>query len=112
MRYHTGLISLDQLVEQAAALDAANKVYVSGDDERAQLMRAGRHDVGPLDSSYRKAKDSDQKRQIRETVFARVSMSPMQRTKVNSFAPDGRKPALAWLTTRQRLEVERLAASP
>ena len=33
-------------------------------------------------------------------------------TKVNSFAPDGRKPALAWLTTRQRLEVERLAASP
>jgi hypothetical protein len=112
VRYRPDLVSLDSLVERAAAAGMADKVYLPVGERRKELKgRDGAPAMGSLDGSYRPAPDSDQKRQIRDSVFARIDLSPMQRTKVNAFATVDMQEALAWLTPGQLSMLERLRAA-
>jgi len=63
--------------------------------------------AGPrLDGSYRTAPASDQKRQIADTPFSRLQLSPAQATKVNAFARANPDKALEWLTPLQREQLK------
>ena len=108
--YHPDLVSLETLVEKAAAAGVADKIYLRTEEERQRARRDGRPAVGPLDRSYQRAGAADQKRQIRSSKFDGIDLSPMQQTKVNAFATTDMQQALAWLAPKQREEFERLTA--
>ena len=110
VRYRPDLIALDTLVDDAIAAGVADAVFVSTEEQRQRVGRDRRLKVGSLDSSYRRAPDSDQKRQIRDSVFADIDLSAMQRTKVNAFVTSDTQTAAAWLTPVQLAEFERLEA--
>ena len=98
--YDPRVLSLQTLSEKAAAVRCNSKVYAPSDDLELLTKFAS----GELTGDYRKAKASDQKRQLMQwdAVRALPSLTPMQLTKVNAFAPDGEAAALAWLSPRQR----------
>ncbi len=84
------------------------KVYLPDETQRRRIRRADGMAVGTLDDSYRRADDSDQKRQIRQTPLFKLDLSTMQQTKVNAFAPIDMEEALTWLTPDQRTRFEAL----
>ncbi len=92
-------LSLASLAAQAAKVRCAEKIYTPKGDSIAGL--AG----GALDNNYRAADDSDQNRQIaRWTALAKVpALNEMQKTKINSLAPDNITEAVSWLSPRQRV---------
>ncbi|MDX1389383.1 MAG: VPGUxxT family thioredoxin-like (seleno)protein, type 2, partial [Acidobacteriota bacterium] len=92
VRFDRGQVSVESLTRAARAAGLADRVYRA--DE--------------LDGAYRLASDSDQKRQIRGSVFDDIALSPMQRTKVNAFAVGDLERALEWLTPEQREQFDRL----
>ncbi len=98
--FDRGRISFADLVARAASFDCADKVYTndSGDAESAANTRLS---TGPLTRDYRRARASDQKRQIGGTVFEKIALSPVQATKVNAFARANPGDALRWLSPRQ-----------
>jgi hypothetical protein len=65
--YDPGKISLEKLTRNAKAAGVANRFFESLD-------------------GYRKAPDSDQKRQLQGTKYAKLRLTPEQATKVNAFA--------------------------
>lgn len=99
--YDTAAINLQQLVKKATAIKCFERLYVP-----AQQLQTAKNftsaPVTPLTSSYKKAKDSDQKRQLRGTPFAKLNLSLMQASKVNAFARTHKQKALGYLTARQR----------
>jgi Thioredoxin-like len=77
--YDPTQISLADLTRKAKAAGVATRVFTALDD-------------------YRKAPESDQKRQLQGTNFARMKLTPEQATKVNAFvriSPDKAKAFLA-----------------
>lgn len=108
--YHPETTSLASLVEKATDAGLADKIFVATRGERRSLSRERRTSAGSLDESYRAAGESDQKRQIRGTVYDELTLSPMQRTKVNAFARSDPEEARAWLTPEQLRELERRVA--
>ena len=104
VRYHTELLSLETLIEQASTTGSADTVFLTSEADRKKARQVGALPVDELTSAYRKADASHQKKQINTSAFARIEMSPMQETKVNSFAPVGIEKALGWLTPEQRIE--------
>jgi hypothetical protein len=108
--YHPETTSLASLVEKATDAGLADKIFVATREERQSLSRERRTSAGSLDESYRAAGESDQKRQIRGTVYDELTLSPMQRTKVNAFARSDPEEARAWLTPEQLRELERRVA--
>lgn len=85
--YHSGIVTLEDLAEQAEAAGVADEIYTD-------LTR------------YRAAERSDQKRQIRGSALEDIELSPMQRTKVNAFAPLDMDAAVSWLTPSQGERLE------
>ena len=82
--FQPGKVSLNELTKKAAAAGCAQKVY----------PEPGKR--------YRKAKSSDQAKQIQGTPVAKVpNLTALQRTKLNSFWRTDRKRALEWLSPRQ-----------
>ena len=110
VRYRPDLVSLATLIDRAAAAGVADKVFLQTGEQRARLGDR-RLTVGSLDDSYRRAGDSDQKRQIRNSVLSEMDLSPMQRTKVNAFVTVDMQQALAWLTPTQLEEFARANAA-
>lgn len=110
VRYHPEQVRLEQLVKAAAEQKAANGVYLAQSDERRHAKRWQLLPVGKLDG-YRRARESDQKKQIEGTLLAELDLTPMQRTKVNAFARTDLARALSWLTPEQRAEFERRYAA-
>ncbi len=104
VNYHQDQLALPQLAERAAEVQCAQKVFAPTKQERQMLASSPtRLVVGTLDDRYRKAKPSDQKKQIQRWDLSGVpGLTPMQLTKVNAFAPDNRQQALSWLSPRQR----------
>ncbi len=104
VNYHEDQLALPTLAEKAAEVKCAQKVFAPTPEERQSLMSAfTRLVVGTLDKRYRKAKPSDQKKQIQRWDLSGVpGLTPMQLTKLNAFAPDDRQLALSWLSPRQR----------
>ena len=103
IRYDPKVISLADLAKQASKVQCAQKVYAPDQQSIAALHRASRLKVGVLDKSYRKAKASDQKRQLQGTPGEKVSLSPMQATKVNAWWREDPSSVLAWISPRQGL---------
>lgn len=86
--YNENVISLKALKKQAAKVKCFNRFY----SEKK------------VESDYRIAKASDQKRQISgwKKLHKIPGLTPMQATKINAFAPSHREKALDWLSPRQR----------
>lgn len=76
--YDPGKISLEALKRQASAAGVADETYLTLD-------------------GYRKAPESDQKRQLQGTKYARMKLTPEQAAKVNAFARTDPKKADAFL---------------
>jgi len=105
VRYRPDLAPLDALVEAARTAGVADAVFVTNREQGEQLGGT-RLEVAMMDGRYRRARDTDQKRQIQGSVFAGIELSPMQSTKVNAFVTSDVEAALSWLTPGQRAELE------
>ena len=105
VRYDPKVLSFRQLTGEAAKIDCAHKVYTSSLEELAELKRTGRFAIGQLDDRYQAASKSDQKKQLQGTPFAKLDLSPLQRTKVNAWARTDIRKALAWLSSSQRAQL-------
>ena len=103
--YHTDKITLSDLLDKAAAIDCAHKVYLSTANERKTAEALKRFSIGKLDNSYKKAKINDQKKQLSDTKYAKLNLSPIQSTKINAFARTDIKKANSYLTKKQLAEV-------
>jgi peptide methionine sulfoxide reductase MsrA len=112
VHYRPDLVSLEALIDSAVAAGVAETVFLRTDEERQLVGRTRRLGVGSLDGTYHRARQSDQNRQIRDSVFAEIDLSPMQRTKINAFVATDMQQALSWLTPGQLAELETLEASP
>ena len=108
VRYRPDLVDLDTLVDRAIVAGVADEVFVSTEEQRQQIDGNRQQKVGFLNANYHRARDSDQKRQIRGSVFADIDLTDMQRTKVNAFVNTDIQKAAAWLTPDQMAEVELL----
>jgi hypothetical protein len=103
--YHKKLITLDDLIEYAASVRCAQKVYPLAGDKinknrfESKILRL---------ENYRIANESDQKKQLDNwPQIQRVSnLTAMQATKINSLAPQNRALALQWLSPRQLEELK------
>lgn len=104
VRYRSDQISFAELASEAAKVDCAQKVYAKTDEQLLSLGRT-RLSTGKIGDSYRKAKDSDQRRQIRGSAWMKIPMTRTQATKVNAWARVDSKKALEWLSPRQRLAI-------
>ena len=98
--YHSGRIKTDELIRKASALDCAQRVYLPSRD-MAQVDDTGSITVGKLDNGYRKAKASDQKKQINRLKLP-SDLTPAQLTKLNAWYRVDREKALKFLTQDQR----------
>jgi len=84
--YDPDVISAGELQRAASRVDCLDKTHEAGD------------------APYRKARPSDQKRQLIRWPDVRElpGITEMQLTKINAIAPTDRERALAWLSPRQR----------
>ena len=98
--YDKKKISLQSLAQQASSTNSALCVYAPG-NETADLIDFS---TGQLDQNYRKAKSSDQKKQISrwEGLTKIPGLTEMQKTKINAFITISTAQALSWLSPRQR----------
>ena len=89
VKYDPATVTQAQLVKQAKAQSCANDVY-SGNDLKG----------------YRTARESDQKRQLQGTKFARIKgLTPYQKTKLNAFARTDPARAIGYLTPEQKAQL-------
>lgn len=99
VEYTPTKVTLEELVCQAREAGVATTVYLEAGPQRSVAGVA----VGqPLDGTYSAAPLADQKKQIEDTPFAHLQLSPEQATKVNAFARADPAKALEWLTPAQR----------
>ncbi len=104
VRFRTDEISLPELAKKAAEFECANAIYLTKDDQRIALEKAGsRLRIGQLDAKgYRKAPETDQKRQLIGTAIKNLAMSQTQAMHVNSLIRQDAARALQWLSPRQQ----------
>ena len=89
VNYNPKVVSEAEVIKQAKAQSCADKVY------RGSSLK-----------SYRAARNSDQKRQLQGTPFAKISgLTAYQKTKLNAFARTNSTRALDFLTPRQRKQL-------
>lgn len=102
--YHKELIALNELVEYASSVRCAQRVYPFP----GTAIDRNRFESKPLRlENYRSAKESDQKKQLEKwpEIKKISSLTAMQATKINSFAPDNHSQSLEWLSPRQLSEL-------
>lgn len=108
--YHTTSIDIPSLVRAAEKEQCAQRVYPASSEEYEDLD-SSRLTVKILDmNNYRRADTSDQKKQLQGWIenSPQLYLSPMQKTKLNSFLPESYDKAFSWLSPRQKS----LLASP
>lgn len=100
VRYDRKKLTLESLARKARSFNSAQRVFTSEPDTR----NLKGYPLGTLDERYRKAKASDQKKQLEGWTALHLvpGLTEMQTTKMNSFLPLGRSEALKWLSPRQR----------
>ncbi len=107
--YHPDEITFPSLVEAAAQVECANKVYPSSKAQRDSLGMT-RLEIGELTDSYRPAPLQDQKRQLQGTPYASLNLTPLQATKVNAWDRVDPGRAWEWLSPRQLEQLKELSA--
>lgn len=88
--YHEKTISTAKLTQQARAFGVADQVYTP------DKIRKG----------YRKARSSDQKKQIQGTRYAKLKLTPEQACKVNAFCRTAPQKVTPFLTEKQRQQIK------
>ncbi len=93
-------LSLESLARKAAEVRCARKIYTTDGKPISGLRLA----TGQLDRSYRRASESDQKRQLlRHPRLKEIpNLNATQLTKLNAIVPRNVTQALAWLSPDQR----------
>ncbi|MBB5036951.1 hypothetical protein HNQ64_001193 [Prosthecobacter dejongeii] len=101
VEFDPGVLPFDELVKKATAVQCADRVYVSTEDQKILAKKAGHQQVSELQAGYRAAPDSDQKKQLQGTPFAKLELTLKQATKANAYARS--QPAIAqkYLTPEQ-----------
>lgn len=100
--YHTDTIDLKTLIQKAAKVKCANKIYLKTDQEIKLAKSFTKLKTAQLIiKDYRPAKIADQKKQLADTPFAGLKLTPSQATKVNAFARSAPKKAQNFLTQKQ-----------
>ncbi|MFT4642099.1 MAG: hypothetical protein ACI8T1_005445 [Verrucomicrobiales bacterium] len=100
VHYDPARVSLQALVKKAHTDSCAAHVYLGKADQKLKVPQE-RVSVVDLSQAYRKPRASDQKRQLQGTVFARISLSPKQSTKVNAWCRVNQEEARSWLSPSQ-----------
>lgn len=103
--YHKKHITLGDLYKKAHALGVAHSVYVANQSQAAELKGMVKN-TGLL-SGYKKAKSSDQNRQLNGTDFSSLQLTESQLTKVNAFVRSDVKKAIRYLTHKQREQLSK-----
>lgn len=106
--YNPSRISLEQLVRRAKQAGVADRIHLPAAAQPGGQELAGVAIGAALDSGYRAAPGSDQKKQLEGTPYARLRLTPEQATKVNAFVRVNPAKAREWLTPSQR---EQLAST-
>ncbi len=98
--YDKEKVTLQALAKKACDAKLAIKIYTSGNE----VKTLNGVPTGRFDARYRKAKASDQKKQIEgwRALLDLPGLTEMQKTKINAFLPLARSKALEWLSPRQR----------
>ncbi|MCG8564985.1 MAG: thioredoxin family protein [Desulfobacterales bacterium] len=99
--FHNRHTSLEKLVDQAARVDCARRVYLP----RGTPPPTTRLEIFPFDArNYRRADPGDQKKQIQnwKALKAVPHINAQQLTRLNAWAPIDRARALDWLSPRQQ----------
>ncbi len=97
--YDKNAITLPALTKKARDAQCALKVFAP--ESKAKALKG--ITIGKLDSGYRKARPSDQKKQIEnwKTIEKLPGLTEMQKTKINAFIHSDRSKALEWLSPKQ-----------
>ena len=109
--YDSRVLSLEELVRRAAQVKCADKLYLkrqelSGFDK----VKSTRLNTGVFDiKNYKRAGDSNQKKQIQNSRYHDLGLTPYQLTKINAFARRDKSKALSYLSPRQRRKFESLS---
>lgn len=98
------------LTTEAGWIDGREVTLVTYDSKRISERQLKRVGAEAADASkvyqklagYRKARASDQKRQIQGTPFSELKLSPVQTSKVNAWARVDPRKAVSWLSPTQR----------
>jgi len=105
VKYDPEQVSWGELVKSAASFDCANQIYAPGKEELEQTRKITRTGSALLGSrSYRPAKESDQKRVLKQTKLRQLDLTCEQATKINAALATGKDPR-PWLTDAQIREV-------
>ena len=102
--YNPSEISLNSLISKAAKVDCADKVFIPKPKlVGAEMINTLRLKSAVFDlNSYRKAKASDQKKQIQGSKLLQLGLSDFQLTKVNAYARRNKEKMFKYLSPRQR----------
>ena len=100
--YDPSRLALKSLVRKASALGCAQQVYLENGSTEVKGAKKAH-----FKKDYRKARASDQRRQLQGTAFAKLDLNATQATKVNAWCRVDPAKALAWLSPKQRAQVQR-----
>jgi len=97
VKYHEPTLSLATLIEKAEEVECAHAVYLPENAKKPDTVT--RVKVGTLTEEYRKAKNSDQKRQLTGISLKGKTFTPAQLTKINAFIRSNYQKAEQYLTS-------------
>ncbi|MFC4994018.1 thioredoxin family (seleno)protein [Rubritalea tangerina] len=100
VRYHKPTIKLKSLINQAQNLHCANHIYLPKSPPSLTNTNSAYRELNL--HTYKKAKNSDQKRQLKGTPYSKLSLTPAQSTKLNAYARTNQKAAHSFLTHEQK----------
>ena len=101
VEFDPSILPFDELVKKATAVQCADRVYVSTQEQKILAKKAGHGQASELRAGYRAASDSDQKKQLQGTPFAKLELTLEQATKANAYARSQPARALKYLTPEQ-----------
>ncbi len=105
--YHKDMVNLQSLLIQAAQVKCANHVYLKTSAEIQLAQAKVKLSTSLLNlKDYRKADESDQKKQLSGTKYAKLDLTPTQATKVNAYTITAPEKVAKLLTQRQLKELE------
>lgn len=102
--YRTDIVSITELIKYAQKQQVANSIYLSTAQQKKEAKSIAKNAKSL--SGYRKAKPSDQKRQIGGTPYSKLKLSPEQACKVNAFCRSNPAKAISFLTTKQKAQLK------
>ncbi len=83
--YDPQQVSLKQLIKKAHQMEVADRIYLTSETQKIEAKELSFSGIASWKSDYRRAPQSDQKRQLQGTIYERQSLSAEQSTKVNAF---------------------------